>query len=344
MRVSRWILGVAASLALAGPAVAQPAGAPTGQLWREDSVVAPEPELVRLNTALTRLADQLKPALVQIRVQRPTEEPDPEEGPRRALGSGFVIHPAGYVVTNAHVVERSTSRPGAARRRAGGSTGTVVGRDRRVDLALVKIDAPEPLPVLPLGDSERLAVGRARAGARPPLRARADRVARDREPEGRAAPGGRAGLRLHPDRRGRESRQLGRAAGQHGRPGRRRQHHGRAQRLDRLRDPDQPGQDAPPAAPRQGQGRVGMARRAHRRDHRGERPGLRARRAARRGHRGRAAGAAGRSGRAPGEGRHPRRSTARPSGARGSSSASSRSRRWERPCASRSGGTVRRRS
>jgi serine protease Do len=38
-------------------------------------------------------------------------------------------------------------------------TGTVVGRDRRVDLALVKVDVPEPLPVLPLGDSERLAVG-----------------------------------------------------------------------------------------------------------------------------------------------------------------------------------------
>jgi serine protease Do len=158
MRVSRWILGVAASLALAGPAVAQPAGAPTGQLWREDSVVAPEPELVRLNKALTRLADQLKPALVQIRVQRPTEDPDPEEGRRRALGSGFVIHPSGYVVTNAHVVERSTSvqvRLASGRR----LTGTVVGRDRRVDLALVKIDAPEPLPVLPLGNSESLAVG-----------------------------------------------------------------------------------------------------------------------------------------------------------------------------------------
>jgi serine protease Do len=38
-------------------------------------------------------------------------------------------------------------------------TGTVVGRDRRVDLALVKVDAPGPLPVLPLGDSDRLAVG-----------------------------------------------------------------------------------------------------------------------------------------------------------------------------------------
>ena len=38
-------------------------------------------------------------------------------------------------------------------------TGTVVGRDNRVDLALVKVEAAEKLPILPLGDSERLRVG-----------------------------------------------------------------------------------------------------------------------------------------------------------------------------------------
>lgn len=159
MRASKqWILGVVTSLALAGLVVAQPVTAPPGPLWREGPGVSTEPELVRLNTALTRLAEQLKPALVQIRVQRPTEEPDPEEGPRRALGSGFIIHPSGYVVTNAHVVERSSTvqvRLASGRR----LTGAVIGRDRRVDLALVKVEAPEALPVLPLGDSERLAVG-----------------------------------------------------------------------------------------------------------------------------------------------------------------------------------------
>jgi serine protease Do len=154
----RWILGVVASLALAGPVAAQPAAAPPEQLWREGPGISPEPELVRLNTALTRLAEQLKPALVQIRVQRQTEEPDSEEGTRRALGSGFVIHASGYVVTNAHVVERSATvqvRLASGRR----LTGTVVGRDRRVDLALVKVETTDTLPVLPLGDSERLAVG-----------------------------------------------------------------------------------------------------------------------------------------------------------------------------------------
>jgi serine protease Do len=158
-RVGPSTCGLVLGLLLAGSVAAQPAGtAPPGPLWREEQAVSPEPELVRLNAALTHLAERLKPALVQIRVQRPTEEPDSEEGPRRALGSGFVIHPSGYVVTNAHVVERSASvqvRLASGRR----LTGTVVGRDRRVDLALLKVEAPEPLPVLPLGDSERLAVG-----------------------------------------------------------------------------------------------------------------------------------------------------------------------------------------
>src|SRR5262245_24624494 len=99
MKAGHWIVGGMASLALVGPVAAQP-GVTPDQLWREGPSVEPEPELVRLNTALTRLAEQLKPALVQIRVQRPTtsEEPDPQENPQRALGSGFVIHPSGYVV------------------------------------------------------------------------------------------------------------------------------------------------------------------------------------------------------------------------------------------------------
>ena len=183
---------------------------PRGQLWREGPGVSPEPELVRLNTALTRLAEQLKPALVQIRVQRQTEEPDPEEGPRRALGSGFVIHPE-RVRRDERARRRALDvRPGAARvgpaaprhrRRAGPARRSGAGQDRSRRVAAGA--APRRL---------RAARGRgARAGARPPVRARADRVARDREPEGRAAPGVGPGVRLHPDRRGREPRQLGRA-------------------------------------------------------------------------------------------------------------------------------------
>ncbi len=151
------VVCVVVGLAVGGPVAAQPA-APPARLW-EDAVPTPvAPELERLNTALTRLAEGLKPALVQIRVRRPSADAEGEESPRRSMGSGFVVHRDGYVVTNAHVVEGATEvqvRLATGRR----AKGTVVGRDTRVDLALVRVEAKEPLPTLPLGDSDGLRVG-----------------------------------------------------------------------------------------------------------------------------------------------------------------------------------------
>ena len=148
-----WTVGAAAGCAGLGREAPNPAGA----LWQEAPAVV-APELVRLNDALTRLAERLKPALVQIRVRRATGDAESEDEPRRAMGSGFVVHPDGYLVTNAHVVGSASTvevRLATGRR----LRGTVVGRDRRVDLALVKVDAPGRLPVVPLGDSNALRVG-----------------------------------------------------------------------------------------------------------------------------------------------------------------------------------------
>jgi serine protease Do len=154
----RWLLALLGILLLPGGLLGQPAAPPAEPLWQEAAPAPIEPELERLNQALTRLAERLRPALVQIRVRRPAPEAAGEDGPRRAMGSGFVVHPGGYVVTNAHVVEGASVvdvRLASGRR----VRGTVVGRDERVDLALVRIEAPAPLPVLPLGDSDRLRVG-----------------------------------------------------------------------------------------------------------------------------------------------------------------------------------------
>ena len=137
------------------------------KLWRETADASPPPELARVNVLLADLAERLQPALVHVRVQRtlreetPREEPsDPREPrePRRSTGSGFVIDPSGLIVTNAHVIE------GAAAiqvRLADGKRfqGKVIGRDNRVDLALLKIDGAAGLTALPLGDSNRLRVG-----------------------------------------------------------------------------------------------------------------------------------------------------------------------------------------
>jgi serine protease Do len=138
--------------------VAQPAAAPPAQLWQDAAPAVVDPEIERLNAALTRLAEALKGALVQVRVRRSGPDAEGDDAPRGSLGSGFLIHPDGYLVTNAHVVEGTGEvqvRLATGRR----LKGTVVGRDARVDLAIVKVESKEPLPVLPLGDSDRLRVG-----------------------------------------------------------------------------------------------------------------------------------------------------------------------------------------
>ena len=154
-------LGVVAVLLLAGCAASAPAG---GSLWQEGAAGAVPAEIARLNDHLGQLAERLKPGLVQVRIQRaqpPTgegHEPGPPDEPRRTTGSGFLIRQDGLLVTNAHVVGDATRiqvRLQDGRR----FEGTLVGKDTRVDLALVKIDGARGLPVLPLGDSNRLRVG-----------------------------------------------------------------------------------------------------------------------------------------------------------------------------------------
>ena len=77
---------------------------------------------------------------------------------QRGLGSGFIISPDGYVVTNNHVIEEAdtvTVRLG----RNEEYKAKVIGTDDKTDLALIKIDAPRPLPTVPLGNSTALQVG-----------------------------------------------------------------------------------------------------------------------------------------------------------------------------------------
>jgi serine protease Do len=129
--------------------------------WREDAAITPAPELSRFNQLLADLAEQLKPALVHVRVRRPVgkeREDDSPGEPRRSSGSGFIIESGGLIVTNAHVVEDAEwlqVRLADGRR----LTAKVVGQDRRVDLALVRIEGATGLPTLPLGDSNRVRVG-----------------------------------------------------------------------------------------------------------------------------------------------------------------------------------------
>jgi S1-C subfamily serine protease len=112
--------------------------------------------------------ERARGAIVMVRAEGVGEagsEPEfgpPEDSPREATGSGFVIDRDVTIVTNAHVVGRSDDvtvrfsddgKPIDAR---------VIGRDRSTDLAVLKIDpdeAPRRLPTLALADSDRIKVG-----------------------------------------------------------------------------------------------------------------------------------------------------------------------------------------
>lgn len=86
-------------------------------------------------------------------------------GDRRALGSGFIVDPHGYIITNNHVVDKadkifvklSTDPDGGPGDE--GRPATVVGVDKDTDIAVIKIETKEPLPTIKLGNSDGAQVG-----------------------------------------------------------------------------------------------------------------------------------------------------------------------------------------
>src|SRR4029453_17704372 len=77
---------------------------------------------------------------------------------RRGAGTGFLIDTEGHILTNQHVVEpadRITVRLADGR----SLRAKRIGIDPDTDIALIKVDSPEPLPFAPLGDSDALRVG-----------------------------------------------------------------------------------------------------------------------------------------------------------------------------------------
>jgi serine protease Do len=83
--------------------------------------------------------------------RRPREE-------SRASGSGVIVDPTGYILTNNHVIENAqdiTVRLSDSRK----FTATLVGRDPKTDLAVLKVETTVPLPAAEMGDSDRLRVG-----------------------------------------------------------------------------------------------------------------------------------------------------------------------------------------
>jgi serine protease Do len=77
---------------------------------------------------------------------------------RIALGSGFIIDPSGYVVTNSHVVGNA-SKVEVTLQDDSKHTAKIIGRDPKTDIAVLKINADKPLPYVTFGDSGAAQVG-----------------------------------------------------------------------------------------------------------------------------------------------------------------------------------------
>lgn len=115
---------------------------------------------------IVEVVDRVRDSVVNIHSERTVAGHEPTDifgmsaSPSRVngMGTGIVIDPRGYIITNQHVVDDVQM---IRVRLADGSTHTarVVARDHESDLALIKIDAKKPLKTIPLGTANDLMVG-----------------------------------------------------------------------------------------------------------------------------------------------------------------------------------------
>ena len=108
------------------------------------------------------LAAKIADSVVNIRATRPVAGGPgsliPGAVDKESLGSGFIISNDGHILTCDHFIARVGDVE--VRLRSGETyPATIVGRDARLDVALLKIEAPPPLPVVRQGSSDDLQVG-----------------------------------------------------------------------------------------------------------------------------------------------------------------------------------------
>ncbi|MBN6188215.1 trypsin-like peptidase domain-containing protein [Aneurinibacillus sp. BA2021] len=119
------------------------------------------------------IVEKAKPAIISITTEDTTENrkmtqilhhflfptsPAPDKEVRRSFGTGFIIHPHGYILTSEHVIHNAKV---IHVKLFSGETkkAQVVWTDQKRDLALIHVSTRNALPVLPLGSSAETQVG-----------------------------------------------------------------------------------------------------------------------------------------------------------------------------------------
>jgi serine protease Do len=172
-----WIVALGTACLLAGMGIgAMLSGKPT--VAQNEVQIARAPEA--LSASFAEIARRVEPAVVNIdtiTAAPELSEKDNEDQedlpsnnplldmfrrqsrrPSHGVGSGFIVSPKGYILTNEHVVQGS-SRIIVGLQNGQTYTGKIVGIDEETDVAVIKIDAPQDLPTVTLGDSNAAQVG-----------------------------------------------------------------------------------------------------------------------------------------------------------------------------------------
>lgn len=174
-----WIAALGVACLLAGIGIgAMLSGRPT--VAQNELQIARAPEA--LSASFAEIARRVEPAVVNIETlqtasdvvaekddedqkeDQPSNNPlldmfrRQQRRPTRGVGSGFIVSPKGYILTNNHVIEDAT-RIIVGLQSGEKYRGKVVGVDQETDVAVIKIDAPQDLPTVTLGDSNAAQVG-----------------------------------------------------------------------------------------------------------------------------------------------------------------------------------------
>ena len=157
-----WIAALGIACLLAGMGIG-------AILTGRTTIAQPEIQVARapeaLSASFAEIARRVEPAVVNIETTQPTlddEKDDDKEDqtsndslldmfrrqrrPTRGVGSGFIVSPKGYILTNYHVIE-DASRITVGLQSGEKYRGTVVGFDTETDVAVIKIDTSKDLPI-----------------------------------------------------------------------------------------------------------------------------------------------------------------------------------------------------